>query len=206
MKLHLSIGNSKMGNVINFSFPAGSTCRPDAPCMKDCYACKGHFRRGSVKTAYEENLEFYQSSPIGLKVAIVDELQKRKNKEYFRWFVSGDLPDIWFFSAFVVDIAKLFPETKFLLFTKRYEFVNEWLSYGNRIPDNLSVVLSHLGTWHPENPYNLPCSYVEFDDAELNDAIPSDAYVCPKFCGECHATDGGCWNRKCGESVVFHQH
>ena len=36
--------NSKLGaQIYSINLPVGITCRPDAPCFKDCYARRGHW-------------------------------------------------------------------------------------------------------------------------------------------------------------------
>lgn len=35
--LNISEGNSKMDAIPSFSLPPVITCRPDAPCRKECY-------------------------------------------------------------------------------------------------------------------------------------------------------------------------
>ena len=123
--------------------------------------------------------------------------------QWFRWHSSGDIPDAQYFGM-MVQIAEHFPEVKFLCFTKWYEIVNNFIDDGGVIPDNLNVVLSAWGEWIPENPHNLPMSYIRFKNQDS--PIPEDAHPCSGFCGQCVFSECNCWTLKHGESVVFNQH
>lgn len=64
MKLHISNGNTKLGQVPNISFPPVKTCRKKVPCAKDgCYALKFYRMWPAVKNAWDENYKLYKKDP-----------------------------------------------------------------------------------------------------------------------------------------------
>jgi hypothetical protein len=99
------------------------------------------------------------------------------------------------------EAARKNQDTHYLCFTKKYEIVNDHLARGTRIPKNLSVVLSAWSDWIPENPYNLPVTYVYGKDFN-NDLIPKDSIPCVGHCDKCQS----CWTLKKGQSVWFKKH
>ena len=85
MNNFVSIGNrnTKLGmSIPNINLPACTTCRPDAPCFKECYARRGNFTFASVKKALEGNYSAFCSNPT----LYFDEIRVRTNlKRYVRW-------------------------------------------------------------------------------------------------------------------------
>lgn len=199
----ISLNNSKLGDKIpSLSFPAVVTCNPEAPCFKECYARKGYMAFHQ-KGVYLDNYNEYKADPR----AFFDNLQQWINNEdciykFFRYFASGDIPDPGFLRG-MVETAEKCPQTKFLAFTKRFNFVNDFLSNGGTIPANLKIIFSHwCKGFEVPNPYGLPCTYVYFKDATKNDAIPEFAIPCTGSCKTCKA----CWDLQPGQSVYFKQH
>ena len=190
--------NSKLGGQIySINLPPVVTCRADAPCFKGCYACKGNWLFPNVKNSLQQNLEAYKNNPtlffesVAAQTALV---------RFCRWHSSGDIVDMQYFEG-MCKVARKNKETHYLCFTKKYELINEFLSKGKRIPKNLSIVFSAWSNWIPENPYDLPMTYVygkEFN----NELIPKDAIPCGGKCETCQA----CWTLKKGQHVYFLKH
>ena len=190
--------NSKLGGQIySINLPPVVTCRSDAPCFKGCYACKGNWLFPNVKNSLQHNLEAYKSNPdlffesVAAQTALV---------RFCRWHSSGDIVDMKYFEG-MCKVARKNKETHYLCFTKKHEIINGFLSKGKRIPKNLSIVFSAWSNWIPENPYNLPMTYVygkEFN----NELIPKDAIPCGGKCETCQA----CWTLKKGQHVYFLKH
>lgn len=198
----IATGNTKLGTQIcGLSFPAGTTCRQDAPCRKNCYCNKGFQICTSVLGTYMKNFRIYQEDRNGFFEQISSYL-KYSGYKYMRIFDSGDLPDKDFLSDIIRVVITQNPDVKFLMYTKRYEWVNEYIK-NNDIPTNFTIVFSAWDrSWKVPNPYNLPVSYVRFKDQTLNPSIPEDAFECTGYCSTCFR----CWYLKHNESVVFHQH
>lgn len=197
--VHVSYTNSKLGGQIaSINLPAGITCRKDAPCcQKGCYAKKGHFNYPNVIKSLAKNLQAYKDNPNYYFECIAIETKLNK---YVRWHSSGDIVDMQYFEG-MCKVARKNKDTHYLCFTKKYEIINEFLSKGKRIPKNLSIVLSAWSDWIPENPYNLPMTYV-YGKGFANEQIPQDAIPCMGKCQYCQA----CWTLKKGQNVFFYKH
>ena len=117
----------------------------------------------------------------------------------FRFHVGGDIIDNMYFD-YMVAIARDFPATKFLAFTKKYEIVNDYISNGDTIPDNMSIVFSSWIGLEMINPHSFPVAWYQ-DGTETR--IPESAIECFGTCDSC----GICWNLKyLGVDVLFYDH
>lgn len=199
--VHVSTTVSKLGaNIPSINLPAGLTCNPDAPCHAGCYAKRGRFLYSSVKECHMRNLLAYKGNPnlyfesIAVQTALA---------RYARWHSSGDIVDLNYLKG-MCKVARKNPTVQYLAFTKQYMIVNEFLAKKHRIPNNLTIVFSCWKGWIPENPYNLPTTWVYFPKEKVgcNEFIPKDAKPCPGKCATCQQ----CWNLKKGGSVVFRKH
>ena len=135
MKLKVSNGNSKMGSISSVSLPAIITCR-ECDCHTKCYARKIEKLRPVVHNAYKSNLELLNNEPEvfwrELEASIM-------TSRFFRFHVSGDIPDTVYF-AHMIDVAEKNPHCEILCFTKKYEIVNQHLDLGGKIPSNLHII------------------------------------------------------------------
>lgn len=201
-QIHISTQNSKLGESIpSINLPAIITCRKGCPCAKYCYARKGNFCYNTVKKSLQNNLDIYLKSPQAYFNQIKSTLYLIPYK-HFRYHSSGDIVDMEYLEN-MVELANEIKQTKFLCFTKKYEIVNEYLTKNKgKLPKNLNIVLSCWGDFIPENPYNLPTTYVKFGDDYLDSFIPNKAVVCNGHCENCFA----CWNLKKGQSMYFNKH
>lgn len=196
---HVSVTNSKLGSQIpSVNFPAIITCNPDAPCTKGgCYACKGNWLFKSVQDSLKQNLENYLANPQKWFDSVNSQITLYR---YFRFFSSGDIPNSRFLQG-MCWLARKNPDIKFLCFTKKFKLVNAYLDAGHKIPSNLKIVFSTWNDFIPENPHNLPTTWVYAKDFNNNN-IPKEAIPCTGHCPDCLA----CWSLKHGQSVYFHKH
>ena len=190
--------NSKLGKIPNVSTIPGADCLRGVPCAKisECYAMKFFNMYPNVRNAWRHNSQLAHKKPEtffnGIRVYV-----DKKRPRFFRWHVAGDILDQSYLNS-MKSIAVEFPETKFLAFTKRYEF-----DYSN-LPSNLSIVFS---AWvekplPEEMPKDIHIAWVR-DAHHLDNRIPKTAIECPGFCESC----GMCWNLKTiKRDVVFHKH
>ena len=194
----ISKGNSKMGAIPSVSLPACITCNPDAPCFKLCYAAKITRLYKTVKTAYENNLNILKENPIEYWQQVK---QAARMARYFRYHVSGDIPDLEYFNNMVV-LAQELPHTQFLAFTQQFDIVNLFLVNGGVIPSNLKIIFSNWGEWKCFNPFNLPeCEII------LKGSQPAENWkICGGNCTECACRGIGCWELKNGETISIYQH
>lgn len=199
MKIHVSHTNSKLGSEIpSVNLPPVLTCRPDAPCFKECYARKGHWNCPNVKTALGDNLEAYKADPdfFFRFIAATTRLSR-----YVRWHSAGDIVDARYLKG-MCDVARENPDTRYLAFTKKFDLVNAYIAEGNEIPANLHIVFSGWDeNFVVDNPYNFPVAYIALDN-HPTDYIPEDAIPCGGKCDKCLA----CWQLQRGQSVYFEEH
>lgn len=196
---NVSNTNTKLGaSILSINLPAGITCRADAPCRKSgCYAMKGHWLYQNVKNSLQENLDAYINNPSLYFDSIASQTALAR---FVRWHSSGDIVDAKYFEG-MCKVARKNKATHYLCFTKRFEIINDFLVSGKKIPKNLSVVFSAWSDWIPDNPFNLPITYV-YGKNFNNDLIPKDSIPCVGRCENCQS----CWTLKKGQSVYFKKH
>ena len=213
----LTLGNSKLGRVLNISLPPTVSCDTSMPCFmrNQCYAMKRAYNRyGTVREAWNGNWNVWMDRPIDYFRAIKAAVAKTK-PDLFRWHTGGDIPctgsttldalsgspSVWYIDG-MRYIAYHFPDTKFLAFTKRYDVAR---AFRKRMPalNNLSIVLS---AW-PGVPLDgrtrraWPVCYI-YDPKNPDPRIPKSAYKCPGSCDKCRV----CFGLKPGEAVVIKKH
>ena len=191
--IRVSNKNTKLGKIPNISLVPVADCGNCEACKSDCYALKAYRQYHSVRKAWKDNSKaFRRNMPKAFLELDTWFHSKRKPPRFFRIHVAGDFlnqehVDRW------VQFAQLWPNTKFLAFTKMHD-----LDYSS-IPDNMVVVLSQWPTL-PETTNGMPRAWVQ-DGYE--DRIPYDAIECPGFCESCAM----CWNlHKLGVDVYFNLH
>ena len=168
---------------------------PDSVC-ENCYALKGHYvlYAKTVKPAQYKRL----ASLVDVQWvnAMVVQISRSKNNEYFRWHDSGDLQDLAHLIK-IVEVCKQTPETKHWLPTREYAIVKAYQRTHGEFPDNLVVRLSaHMKNAAPPSGYGLPTSTV----------VTDNSFTCPASlqkseCRECRA----CWNSEVG-NVAYLDH
>lgn len=197
--ISVSLGNSKLGDIHSVSLPAVATCR-ECDCKKKCYALRIEKRRKNVAKAYRKNFEVLQSNPDAYWREVEAHIMMSR---YFRFHVSGDIPDKPYFLR-MISVAERNPHCEILCFTKRFEFVNDYLSSGKVLPPNLHMIFSVWKGFSPYNPFQLPEAHVRYRDKTTT--AKAGALECTGNCTSCAQTDGGCWSLKKGEQVVFNEH
>lgn len=203
MPIKISTSNSKLGVIPSVNLPPVTTCRKNAPCIKDCYARKGRFRFHTVIDNMDLNYALYQAHPEACQRKYEYEIKPLlRNFFISAKYASGDIVDPQYFQG-MVKLANELPQTSFLAFTKKFEIVNEYINSGGSIPSNLNIVFSAWGSdFEVVNPYRFPVSHVRFKDPKRNTKIPTNAAECGGNCSECLH----CWTIQHGESVVFNAH
>ena len=158
---HISIsnGNSKMGKIPSVSLPSIITCR-QCECQKKCYAAKLERLRPIVKRAYQRNLDILKRDPTTYWREVEAAIMMSR---FFRFHVSGDIPDQSYFCR-MVDVAARQGHCQILCFTKKFEIVNQWLKNGMKIPKNLHMIFSGWPGLKMDNPYAIPEAHVKFRD------------------------------------------
>ena len=198
LTVSISRGNAKLGAIPSVSLPAGITCNPGAPCFKECYARRIAYRYKESKNAYDRNLYILTNNQVAywLQVRAAAIMSK-----YFRYHVSGDIPDTGYFAE-MVKTAEMLPGTTFLAFTKQYKIVNDYINGGGHIPENLKVIFSNWRAWKCDNPHNIPVCEVIFKD----DTPAENWKICGGNCTECACRGIGCWELKKGDTIAIYKH
>ncbi len=195
MKISISTGNIKMGNIPSISLPPGSSCPAGVPCFQDCYANKAYLI--PARQAWQKNMDLYQSDPESFFIVISEYLSThRLSVRFFRYHVGGDFPDAAYLDH-CINLANTFKNVNFLSFTKRYELISKV-----QFPPNFTVIAS---SW-PGLPMprqirkRFPVAWMQ-DGNESR--VPKSALICPGFCDAC----GMCWQiRKLNCDVCFYKH
>lgn len=195
----ISPGNTKMGRIPSVSLPSIVTCKK-CPCNTKCYAAKLERLRPSVRKAYADNYALYLND----KETYWRELKAHMMlSKFFRFHVSGDIPDRDYLQRMIALAAEV-PTCQVLCFTKRYEFVNEFIESGGNIPENLHIIFSAWAGLEMTNPFSMPEAHVRYRDGTTT--ANENAQQCAGNCTDCAITDTGCWQLKQGEQVVFNEH
>jgi len=194
MRLHISEGNSKLGKIPNISLPPVATCRKNVPCAEDCYALKAYKLWPAVTQAWNENLQYIGVNGLGDYFNAIEVWLGQRNPSHFRWHVSGDILSKQYLQG-VYTVANTYPDTKFMLFTKRWDL----LPVSMVPPSSLSVILSMWpGLPNPKQFPDYPRAWLSNDKR-----LPKFYFKCPGRCDECYK----CWEiTKLGHAVVFDKH
>jgi hypothetical protein len=194
MKLKISEGNSKIGRVPNISLPPIKSCRLGVPCFKDCYAMKAYRQYANVRSAWDNNLELYNKDWRAYFVDLDDYLFN-KRPDRFRFHVAGDIIDQKYLAQ-MLWTASMFPDTKFLAFTKRYD-----LDMSEPVPDNLTLVLSVWPGMELPEKTQLPWAWLAED---VRRPKKEPFISCP---GKCDSCSHKCWGGISSDlHVVFERH
>ena len=191
----ISMGNTKLGKVMNISLPPVISCGSFAPCrIKGCYARKLYALRPSVKDAWNHNLMLAITDHHYYFGCILAKVMPATG--YFRWHVSGDILNQHYLEG-MQGVAYNAPHVRFMCFTKMYH-----LDYDG-IPKNLKIIFSawpgHPLPPRPKRGFPFPVAYMQ--DGE-EDRIPASAIECSGKCDTCMK----CWELRRGQSVWFHKH
>lgn len=106
----------------------GSVC-------EKCYAFKGRYPTPSVRKNRETNLNHFNNKYFVEVMAF-----KLQHQKFFRWFDSGDLPNMEGLKK-IVKIAELTPDTKHWLPTREIKLIQRYLK-NNTFPKNLVARVS----------------------------------------------------------------
>lgn len=172
MRVKISKGNIKLGKISNISLSPVFSC-PTAPCNQYCYAVKTTRLRSAARRAWKTNLSFYKEHPEDFFFEIRCWLVVNETKE-FRWHVGGDIPNYHYFCR-MAEIARQFPDIRFMVFTKRYGYIKE---YGH-IPKNLAVIFSAWPGWKIPRT-TRPIAFIKGDPRAKN------YIVCEGRCDLCY--------------------
>jgi ferredoxin len=194
--LSISSGNSKIGEIPNFSLKPVSDCANCDCCRKKCYALKAWRMYPNVRAAWSRNSRAVRKGTRWIRE--LETFLSENKPPYFRIHVAGDFFSPAYFRQWV-ELAAKCPGTRFLAFTKSFSEIEEARAV---IPSNLSIVFSAFPGL--DTPGHMPIAWAgETSDYPANSDRVKKAIVCPGKCDECHL----CWHLlETGRDVRFHMH
>lgn len=195
-------GNRKTGaNCWTVSLAPIIDCVNCSGCSGQCYDIRNDVIYPQVVTDRAKNSAIHKADPKRYWKEI-DEQVKENFVTELRINVGGDLSDDDF--GYVAELGKRNPRTMILFFTKNYKGINKYLD-NNAFPENVAAIMSAWDGMEMDNPHNLPCSHVLYEDGRTT-APKYGAVYCGGNCSECAFKGEGCWNLKNGEHVIFRAH
>jgi len=102
-----------------------------------CYALKGCYVFPVVKDAMARRLEFFNSPNF---IPIMVWLLQSQKKNFFRWFDSGDVQDV-FMALNILEVCRLTPNIKHWIPSKEYKIWRQVLKI-QKLPDNVCLRIS----------------------------------------------------------------
>lgn len=187
IKLCVSVGNRKIGRVMNVSLPPVLSCGHCKECKLYCYDVKACMQYpGTVIDARIRNWAILKADRAGYFRRIEERITRRRRNKFFRWHVAGDIIDRDYFDQ-MVAIAKRHPDFTFWTYTKMYSIINGYIADGGDIPENFHIMFSEWRGLPMDNPYNFPEFRVLFKGE-----TPPAGYYCPGNCDICKANGRGC--------------
>ena len=192
----ISPGNVKLGKLANFSLSPVWSCPNCKDCSGtfegkkySCYANKAMRLYPSARKAWSDNHIACEYDLASVEKQIVQYMELN-SPITFRIHTAGD-----FFSQTYLDmwkrIAKQFPQTQFLAFTKAYK-----LNFIGR-SRNFKVIYSVMPTTRLSDVPRGTRAY-----AGKRPITKKRIFDCPGNCSNC----GVCWNLKTSENVFFPLH
>lgn len=194
----ISEGNTKMGKIASVSMTLIKACGNCSKCAADCYAKKAYRQYKQTRAAWDNNFneatynrqEYFQD---------VESYLLKKKPANFRWHVAGDILDYSYFIS-MVRIAKEFPKTNFLCFTKMHDLIEQWFDIDKKrkIPNNLKIFLSIWIDEEIDNKYKLSTARV----VRKGETGKYDGFICKGSCATCMV----CFEGLTGSKVIFEKH
>lgn len=193
----VSPGNLKLGrHTPNVSLLPIVTCAKGVPCGKKCYCNKACRLYNTALRKWFNSTCLWQSNPVEFEKQIFVYLEKRP-ATFFRWAVAGDIPDRNYLRM-MERVARRFPDTKFLAFTKQYSLLGD----PETLPPNLVIVVSgwpgYRASLFEEIRRNYPVAWTHLK----GQTSMAGAFQCPGKCEACRY----CWGMKAGNTIEFKEH
>ena len=202
--LHVKVqrGNRKTGaNCWTVSLLPVIDCGNCSKCKYNCYDLKADLIYPAVINDRARNSAIHKKEPDRFWREINDQVRDNFVRE-LRINVGGDLNYNDF--AYVRVLGLENQNTDILFFTKNYDDINRYLNEVS-FPENVHPIMSAWKGMKMENPHNLPCSHLLYENGDTT-APEYGAVYCGGNCSECAFKGEGCWNLKKGEHVIFRAH
>ena len=200
LKIQFAEGNRKTKELVpSVSLRPVLDCKNCGKCGRLCYDLRNDCWHSAVMDGRSRNYAIFQNNPK----RYFDEISEFcKRKIAFRWHIGGDIVNMEYLKG-MVRVARENKQCHFLVFTKMFDLVNEYLDKHSK-PKNLQILFSGWVGLEMNNPHNLPTAHPIFADGSTT--ADNGAYLCKGDCTHCLLYKEGCWNLKKGEQVVFYAH
>jgi hypothetical protein len=126
----LTKGNSKLGNIWNFSLPAVESCPNCEDCKLTCYATKGHYRQKNVREKYKNNFKIVHQNSEYFEQSIQAQIDKR-NIKVVRIHTSGDFFSLQYFQNWLNIVYANRDTVQFFTYTKEQPILDYWCEIKN---------------------------------------------------------------------------
>lgn len=179
------------GSIPSVSLSPVTGCAKGVPCAQDgCFSLQMCSGNAKVRDCWSSNGRLARGDPESYFAMIRDCLKRRK-PPLFRWHVGGDILSQSYLQE-METIAREFPATRFLAFTKQFG-----LDYSNQ-PQNLTIIFSMWpGMPKPKRQKGIRFAWLQ-DGTERR--VPRNAMRCVGACENC----GLCWELpNLNRDVVF---
>ena len=195
IKMTISTGNRKIGQVMNVSLPPLLTCANCDKCALYCYDIKACLQYpNTVIDARIRNLVILLKDRDEFFSRIDRKMSRRRKNKYFRWHVAGDIVDIDYFDR-MIENARNHPEfIAIWTYTKNYDVVNAWIDkHGlDAIPKNFHIMFSKWDGLEMKNPHGLPVFACKLKDGNRDPMPWETMHKCPGNCDICKKAGRGC--------------
>lgn len=140
----LQPGNQKLGKIHQFSLPPQTTCGGSTQlCRERCYACDGHYNRGSVIRSLEQAYEW--ASHPSFVPRVVDFLARTRQKGPVRIHAAGDFYSEGYIRKWMKIIERC-PDRVFYAYTRSWRTQSG--SRSRMVPDLLNLArLDNMYLW-----------------------------------------------------------
>lgn len=192
-KVSLTLSTLKMGDTPSVSLDPELTCNPALPCWGRCNVRRLLHVRPAVRACWRSNT-MAALQDRDRYFAAVGGFLAAELPPFFRFHVGGDIPDGDYFKR-MVKLARAFPATRILCFTKRHDL-------DLHVTENLTVRASVWPGWGDVpglRRRRLPIAWMQ-DGRE--DRLPRKTKPCSARCQACRHF---CWKSPLAD-VVFYQH
>lgn len=176
----------------SWSLSAFDCSSVDPICLKICYARRHHYNFKVVKDALSKNkMIYYNKNWVDSMVLYINEV---KNLSYFRWFDSGDLPNIILFEK-ICEIAKRCPNTKFWLPTRAKDILLAYFEANNKVKLNILIPNLIIRISAKDIGHNPDYLLAEYLGVKVSSVDNTNGFQCPSHknegqCGSCRV----CWS------------
>lgn len=201
--IRLSYDNRKTGAAVpSISLIPVADCGNCKMCSRGCYDVRNVCYLPTVQKSRAVNSAILEQD----RNRYFEEVEAAcKFLRFFRWHVGGDIKDYDYLGR-MVGIAMRNPQCEFLVFTKQFDVVNEWVRYCGEFPSNFHLLLSGWRGDTNVNEHNLPVSSPVWKDGSKSCMVTDDAVWCSGDCSACAEVYGGCWSAKKGSTILFEAH